>query len=51
LNPVEQKKMIQEAKTDGYQWFFLTTLDRDLQIDVIDDVDLEDPSINERLNW
>jgi len=39
LNPIEQKKMIQEAKTDGYQWFFLVTDDGELRVDIIDDVE------------
>jgi hypothetical protein len=39
LNPAEQKKMIQEAKTDGYQWFFLITDDGELRIEIIDDVE------------
>ncbi|MEN6312756.1 MAG: AAA family ATPase [Clostridiaceae bacterium] len=39
LNPIEQRKMIQEAKTDGYQWFFLITDDGELRIEIIDDVE------------
>jgi AAA15 family ATPase/GTPase len=39
LNPIEQRKMIKEAKTDGYQWFFLITDDGELRIDIIDDVE------------
>lgn len=41
LNPEEQRKVIREAKTDGYQWFFLVTDDSDLKIEIIDDVDWE----------
>lgn len=41
INAAEQKKMIREAKTDGYQWFFLITDDGELTIKIIDDVDWE----------
>jgi hypothetical protein len=41
LNPSEQKKMIQEARTDGYQWFFIVTDDGELWIEIIDDVEWE----------
>jgi DNA repair exonuclease SbcCD ATPase subunit len=36
LNPAEQKKIIEEAKKDGFQWFFLKTTDGDLNIEIID---------------
>jgi hypothetical protein len=41
LNPIEQRKMIQEAFADGYQWFFLITDDGELRIEIIEDVDWE----------
>jgi DNA repair exonuclease SbcCD ATPase subunit len=41
LNAAEQKKIIEEAKHDGYQWFFLVTDDGDLKIDIIDNVEWE----------
>ncbi len=36
LNPEEQQKIIEEAKKDGFQWFFLKTTDGELSIEIID---------------
>jgi DNA repair exonuclease SbcCD ATPase subunit len=36
LNPEEQKKIIEEAKRDGFQWYFLSTTDGKLGIEIID---------------
>jgi tRNA U34 5-carboxymethylaminomethyl modifying GTPase MnmE/TrmE len=41
LNPSEQKKVIQEAQKDEYQWFILVTDDSDLKIEIIDDIEWE----------
>jgi exonuclease SbcC len=39
LNPSEQKKVIQEAQKDEYQWFLLQTSEGDLKIDIIDGIE------------
>jgi hypothetical protein len=39
LNKAEQKKVLAEARTDGYQWFLLITTDGGLEIKIIDDVE------------
>jgi hypothetical protein len=36
INPTEQQKIIEEAKKDGFMWFFLRTTDSDLTIEIID---------------
>lgn len=36
LNPAEQQKIIEEAKKDGFMWFFLKTTDGELGIEIID---------------
>jgi hypothetical protein len=41
LNKAEQKKVLAEARTDGYQWFLLVTTDGELEIKIIDDVEWE----------
>jgi DNA repair exonuclease SbcCD ATPase subunit len=46
LNPEEQAKYIEEAKRDGYMWFFLNTVDGELKIEIIDSV----PEIAEQVS-